>query len=148
MTVAISTEGLVGAGQGAGGGGTGVALANPSPASGSTLNADRMTARHTAVSFRVLDSGAAASSSSVPWCVWVKYANDDRGYIVYDSATGFMPPFHNLSTWVAATGTLTLLPDGGWPDTIEQICVGGSSDKNIVPIRSGASGSDLPPNHT
>lgn len=121
-------------------------LANPSPAAGTELGSTRSIGRHTPVAFNVLTGGVPVDDTTTPWCIWIKYRNDDRGFVVYDSVTGFMPPYHNLSTWTAGAALMALLPDGGWQDAIEQICIGGQSSPAVVPIRYGASGSDKPPN--
>ncbi len=145
MTVALSTDGFV-SDVAAASSSILPSLANPVPADGSQLNADRTTARHTPVAFNVQISGSPVDGTSPPWCVWVKYANDERGFVVYDSVTGFLSPFYHQSTWVAVTALMTLLPDGGWQDDIEQICIGGQSNAAVIVTRNGAAGSDPPPN--
>ena len=122
-------------------------LVNPQPANGATVPGDRVTARYTALSFNVQNTnGTPVSAATTPWSLWIKFVNDDRGHLVYDSATGFMPPYANRSTWKASTALMSLLPDGGWQDTIQQLCIGGASDAILVGTRNGAAGSDPPPN--
>lgn len=141
MTTPLSTRGYLG-GAGGGGGGT-ISLDNPSPADDAIIDPERPTARYLPVSFDVINHG------EIPYCIWVKYRNDDRGFVVYDSVVGFLPPF--TGTWVAPadpttdSGRLTVYQDGGWEDDISWLGLGGQANADIILVRAGLEGSDAPP---
>lgn len=124
-------------GGGGGGGGADPVLSNPLPA---TMPVDRYVARYTPISFDI-------ANSSTKFALIIKFRNDDRGYLLYDSRTGFAPPFNSTSsTWDNTAKRLTVLQEGGWQDEIVSINVGGQGDVNAMPIRPGGPGSDAPPN--
>jgi hypothetical protein len=131
-SLALNTAGLVY---------TGVTLLNPTPAEGD-LAATRADARYTPIGFDV------SNPSEQPYSIWIKFANDERGFTVYDSVTGFQPPFTGVWTAPASPdldGHLTVELYGGWQGEIEWIGVGGGADATILGVRPGQTGSDDPP---
>lgn len=125
-----------------GGGGDPPTLDNPFPANEDDIAATRAAARYTPVAFDVLNP------DQMPYVLWVKFRNDDRGFVVYDSVVGFLPPFTGL--WTAGAtpadpGRLTVFEDGGWQDAIEWLGLGGGADPSIIVVRAGMYGSDNPP---
>ncbi len=118
-------------------------LSSPSPASGTDIASTRRVARYTPISFLVTNYVSF-------WCVWVKFRNEDRAFVAYDSATGFQAPFNNVqSTFIpvvpGTSATLTLLQSSGWQDDIEYLGVGGDVEPTICPVYAGGPGSIAPP---
>lgn len=113
-------------------------LANPYPADGSTLALDRQTARHTTVSFDVVNY-------TTKFSIWIKWVNDDHGFLVYDSTVGFLPPFDSPHSYWNGTGRMTVYQHGGWQDDIECFSLGGQADPTKIPVRYGGPGSQKPP---
>lgn len=125
-------------GESAGGGSSDPTLSAESPATGTDLAADRATAKQTPISYTV------NNPSNLRFAIWLKFTNDERGYVVYDSVVGFMPPFNApLSKYVG--GVMTVHQLGGWQDDIEWVCINGNGNASLIPVRAGAAGSDPPP---
>lgn len=113
-------------------------LANPFPADGSTLALDRQTARHTVVSFDVVNY-------TTRFAIWIKFINDDHGFMVYDSTVGFLPPYDSPFSYWNGTGHMSVYQQGGWQDDIEWFGLGGQGDADRLQVRYGGAGSQKPP---
>lgn len=124
-----------------GSGGT-ITLLNPLPASNSIIDGTRPEARYTPVEFDI------SNPTQLRFGLWIKFRNDERGHMFYDSASGFLPPFTGVFTASDTNGYdhMVLRQQGGWQDDIEWLGVGGYADTNIIPVRIGDVGSDDPPN--
>ncbi len=113
-----------------------VTLIDPSPTVDADIAATRAIARYTPVSFTV------DNPTDTSYGIWIKFRNEDRGFMVFDSVVGFLPPFtHVLSTFSA--DVMTVLQQGGWQDDIEWIGVAGQADPNILTVRTGGSAGEL-----